>query len=43
MILDKIGAFTFMSRSGGVVVLRGDHYLGFFDTLEDAIQQTLEN
>lgn len=29
--------YTFNYRSGGVVVLKGHVYVGFFETLEDAL------
>jgi len=31
--------YTFIYRSGGVVVLKGHIYVGFFDTLEDALNR----
>jgi hypothetical protein len=37
MLLDIINGYSFLSRSGGVVVLEGDTYVGFFDTLDAAI------
>jgi hypothetical protein len=36
MLLDTINGYRFLSRSGGVVVLKGHSYKGFFETLSEA-------
>lgn len=33
--------YTFSFRSNGVVVLKGDEYIGFFDTIDQAFEQVL--
>lgn len=35
--IDKIDGYSFYFRSGGVVVLKGHDYKGFYDTFEDAL------
>ena len=39
MIIHKERGYTFQYRSGGVVVLKRHSYIGFFDTLEQALQE----
>lgn len=41
MLIDKISGYSFYFRSGGVVVLKGDDYIGFYDTYEDAVNQVI--
>jgi hypothetical protein len=40
MLLDIIKGYSFLARSGGVVVLKGEAYIGFFETLNAAISAT---
>jgi len=39
MLLNEIDGFSFYSRSGGVVVLKGNEYVGFYDNLNEALVQ----
>lgn len=39
MVVHVERGYTFTYRSGGVVVLKGDVYVGFFETLEQAFEQ----
>lgn len=36
----EIDEYTFIFRSRGVIVLRGEEYVDFFDTFEDALEFT---
>lgn len=39
MSVYKERGYSFQFRSGGVVVLKGHIYIGFFETLEQAFEQ----
>lgn len=41
MLLDKISGYSFYSRSGGVVVLKGHIYVGFYDNYIEALDKVL--
>lgn len=41
MTVHEERGYTFQFRSGGVVVLKGHIYIGFFDTLEQAYERVL--
>lgn len=35
-LFDSIAGYDFYARSNGVIVLKDDIYIGFYDTLEEA-------
>ena len=39
MIIHKERGYSFQFRSGEVVVLKGHTYIGFFETLDEAIER----
>jgi len=39
MIIHQERGYSFQFRSGGVLVMKGRTYVGFFDTLEQALKQ----
>lgn len=43
MLFDQMSGYSFYFRSGGVVVLNGDNYIGFYDTYDEAFEDVLED
>ncbi len=41
MLLDEISGYSFISRSGGVVVLKGHIYIGFFENFNEALDKVI--
>lgn len=40
MLLDTINDYQFISRSGGIIVLKGHIYMGFYQTMQEALNHT---
>ena len=38
LIIYSDQGYSFVARSGGIVVLKDDEYIGFFRTLDEAIE-----
>lgn len=38
MLIDQVKGYQFYFRSGGVVVLKGNKYIGFYDSYEEAFK-----
>jgi hypothetical protein len=41
MLIDTISGYSFYFRSGGVVVLTQDEYVGFYETYDEAVAATV--